>query len=190
MKSSSGNNVLAPTPPASVTHMPLIDSHPRKKPHGGILRAVFVTTLVATTITACAPVISVPAGVNATEPICADVVLALPDVVLEQERAKTTSQATAAWGEAGAAITFICGVNQPDPTSEDCQSITLDMFGREDTFDWIMNTSDSGFTFTSYGRDPAMMVQVPATLNSTQPTAALLDVANGVAQVPATKACR
>lgn len=146
--------------------------------------------LLLTAVSACTPVISVPAGVEATAPVCADAVLALPDTVLDQERAKTTSQATAAWGEAGAAVTFICGVNQPDPTSEDCQSITLDVYGREETFDWIVDSTDSGFTFTSYGREPAMMVQVPATLDTPQPTAALLDVASGVAKIPATKACR
>ncbi|MFD2839008.1 DUF3515 family protein [Populibacterium corticicola] len=140
-------------------------------------------------LTACTPVISVPAGTYATEPICAEVVLSLPDQVLEQDRAKTTSQATAAWGEGGAAITFTCGVEEPETASEDCQSITLDMFGEPETFDWIAYPSDTSFTFVTYGREPAMMVQVPASLNASQPTAALLDVANGVSKIPATKAC-
>ncbi|WP_313280602.1 DUF3515 family protein, partial [Timonella senegalensis] len=127
-------------------------------------------------LSACTPTISVNAGPYATEPVCAKVVLALPDQVLEQERAKTTSQATAAWGEGGAAITFTCGVQPPAPTTEDCQSITTDVFGTDETFDWITTQDSKGFTFVSYGRTPAMMVQVPAILGTNQPTAALLDV--------------
>lgn len=140
-------------------------------------------------LTACTPVISVQAGKYATEPVCADVVLTLPDLVLDQERVKTSSQATAAWGEAGKAITFTCGVESPDPTTEDCQSITTNVYGKEETFDWIMIAGESGFTFVSYGREPAMMVQVPNSLNAPQPTAALLDVANAVAKIEATHAC-
>ncbi len=140
-------------------------------------------------LTACTPVISVPAGTYATEPICAEVVLALPDQVLEQDRAKTTSQATAAWGVGGAAVTFTCGVEEPETASEDCQSITVNVYGEPETFDWIAYPHDSGFTFVTYGRTPAMMVQVPASLNASQPTAALLDVATGVSKVAATKAC-
>lgn len=155
--------------------------------------SVFATLAIVSvsglTLSACTPVISVQAGKYATEPICADVVLALPDVVLDQEKVKTTSQATAAWGEAGKAITFTCGVESPDPTTEDCQSITTNVYGVEETFDWIMVKGDSGFTFVSYGREPAMMVQVPNSLNAQQPTAALLDVANAVSKITATHAC-
>lgn len=174
-----------------------VSARTAKRPEHQSQRAVFRRARVAVPIlavslivSACTPVISVPAGQDAAEPVCADVVLSLPDVVLDQERSKTTSQATAAWGEAGAAVTFICGVAQPDPASEDCQSITLDIYNEQETFDWIMSNSESGFTFVSYGREPAMMVQVPSSLNATQPTAALLDVANAVAKIPATKACR
>ncbi|WP_435300443.1 DUF3515 family protein [Timonella sp. A28] len=137
----------------------------------------------------CTPTISVRAGVDATEPICAKVVLTLPDEVLGQKRVKTNSQATAAWGEPGSAITFTCGVEPPQPTTEDCQSITAQVFGEEQVFDWITNSTDNGFTFVSYGRSPAMMVQVPASLDTPQPTAALLDVASAVAKVEATSAC-
>jgi hypothetical protein len=63
------------------------------------------------------------------------------------------------------------------------------MFGEPETFDWIAYPSDTSFTFVTYGREPAMMVQVPASLNASQPTAALLDVASGVSKIPATKAC-
>jgi hypothetical protein len=152
------------------------------------LGIAFGVALLSTSA-ACAPVITVPVGVEATTPVCAEVVLALPDVVLDQEKAKTNSQATAAWGEPGAAITFTCGVAAPDPTSEDCQSITTNVYGAPETFDWILITSSTGFSFVSYGREPAMMVQVPASLNAEQPTAALLDVAQAVAKVPATHAC-
>jgi len=147
------------------------------------------TATIAAVLAGCAPTISVNAGEYADDPLCARVVLALPDTVLEQQKAKTTSQATAAWGVGGAAITFTCGVEPPAPTTENCQSITASVFGEDMDFDWIATQDDRGFTFISYGRNPAMMVQVPAILGANQPTAALLDVATAVAKVEATHSC-
>lgn len=141
-------------------------------------------------LTACAPTIATTAAEHATDPACAKVVLSLPDTVLEQDRAKVTAQATAAWGEPGAAITFTCGVADPDPASEQCQSMTLNIFGKEEVFDWILVESKQGLNYISYGRSPAMLVQIPFTLGSSQPTAALSDIALAVSHIPATKACK
>lgn len=149
-----------------------------------------LTAAALVALTGCAPTITVDAGTYATEPICAEVVLSLPKVVLDQPKAKSTSQATAAWGQPGAAITFACGVEPPSPTTEDCQSITTNVFGNPVVFDWITTENEGGWTFTSYGREPAMQVRVPASLESTQPTGALIDVASSVAYVKATRACQ
>lgn len=150
----------------------------------------FLASAALVALTGCAPTITVDAGPYATEPVCAEVVLSLPKVVLDQPKAKSTSQATAAWGQPGAAITFTCGVEPPIPTTEDCQSITTNVFGNPEVFDWITTENEKGWTFTSYGREPAMQVQVPASLESTQPTGALIDVASSVAYVEATHACQ
>lgn len=143
-----------------------------------------------TAMTGCAPTITVEAGPYATEPICAQVVLSLPKTVLDQQRVKASGQTTAAWGESGAAITFTCGVEPPSPTTQDCQSITVDVFGIPEVFDWISTETESGWTFTSYGREPAMQVQIPRSLEASQPTGALVDVASAVAYVEATHACQ
>lgn len=141
------------------------------------------------TITACSPTISVPAGDAAADPLCARVVLSVPGEVAGQQKVRASGQATAAWGEPGAAITLACGVEQPSPTSSDCQSITLDGSGGA-TFDWITAQDDNGWTFVTYGRDPAVAVQVPAALAGSQPTAALIDLAGAVSEVEATQSCR
>ncbi len=153
-----------------------------------VVGALGAVSLLA--LTACAPTISTQPGPYATDPLCAQVVLSLPKTVLGQDRAKITAQTTAAWGKPGAAIVLTCGVEPPIPTTKDCQSITTPVFGTPVVFDWISTEDDAGWTFTSYGRDPAVMVQVPHSLESTQPTGALVDIAGSVAYVEATHACQ
>ena len=141
-------------------------------------------------LTACTPTINVPAGVDAAEPICATVVLMLPDEVGGQSKVRASSQATAAWGEPGRAITLRCGVEPPAPTTQDCQSVDPGIPGLG-TFDWITTQDDNGWTFTTYGREPAVSVQVPTELGGSQPTASLIDVARAVSEIPTTShACR
>lgn len=169
-------------------------SAPRSTAGGSLARTVRArVALVAggvALLAGCAPTISTTAGQYATSPECARVVLSLPDTVLDQQRAKVTAQATAAWGEPGAAITFTCGVGDPDPASDQCQSMTLNVFGKEEVFDWILIESEQGLSYVSYGRSPAMLVQIPYSLGTTQPTAALTDIALAVSHIEAEKACR
>jgi hypothetical protein len=141
-------------------------------------------------LVACTPTITVPAGVDAAEPVCAKVVLMLPEEVGGQAKVRASSQATAAWGEPGRAITLRCGVEPPAPTTQDCQSVDPGIPGLG-TFDWITTQDDNGWTFTTYGREPAVAVQVPTELGGGQPTAALIDVSRAVAEIPTTShACR
>lgn len=138
----------------------------------------------------CAPTIATTAGPYAPDPACASVMLALPESVLNLPRAQVTAQGTAAWSEGNGAVVVTCGVEQPAPTQEDCQSITTNVFGIEETADWISTSDDRGWIFTTYGRDPAIMVQVPHALNEPQPTGALVDVAPAIAEVEQTQFCR
>lgn len=151
--------------------------------HGGLLLAVAL-------LGGCATTISTAPGPNAADPACATVILSLPDEVLGQERAQVTAQGTAAWGEPQRAVVVTCGVEQPAPTQEDCQSITTDTFGVASTVDWIATTDNSGWIFTTYGRNPAVMVQVPQALKELQPTGALVDVAGAVTSIEQTEFCR
>ena len=137
---------------------------------------------------ACTPTINVPAGTDAGNPLCAKTVLVAPVEVGGLPRIKASSQATAAWGEPGSAITLRCGVEQPAIGIGNCQEIVVPVGGVDTSFDWITSSDENGWTFTTYGRDPAVMVQVPSTVEG-QPTAPLVDLANAVNEIPVTKRC-
>jgi hypothetical protein len=140
-------------------------------------------------VSGCTPTINVSPGDAAADPLCARLVLAVPETVLDQPKVRASGQATAAWGEAGAAITLTCGVEVPPPTTQECESISMVTGGVEQTFDWITTKDDNGWTYVSFGRDPAVAVQVPTSLGQGQPTAALVDLARAVSEVEATRTC-
>jgi len=150
-----------------------------------VLLSALGVAVTGSALVACAPVISVPVATHATDPACADVVLDLPDQVAGQDQKTTSSQATSAWGSAGSAITLRCGVAEPGP-SDRCQSIENP---DGSSVDWVTDETPTGWTFVTYGRDPAIEVQVPKSLGEGQPTVALVDVAPAVADVRATKRC-
>lgn len=145
------------------------------------------TVLCVAVLTSCAPTVAVPVAPDATEPVCASVVLATPDTLLDLPRIRTTSQATTAWGAAGAAVTLRCGVEAPGP-SADCLAIDA-TGGREAPVDWIATQTTSGWSFVTYGRSPAVQVQVPDSAGLGQPSAVLADLGGAVALVSATERC-
>jgi hypothetical protein len=149
------------------------------------LRALLCLPAVAL-LAACTPMIGVEAGEDATDPDCAPVMLALPDVVAgDLERADTNAQATAAWGEPGAAVTLRCGVTPPGP-SADCQRIE----SGDGTVDWIVASGDDGtWRFTTYGREPAVEVTVPPAVTQDHSTSFIADLTRAVELVPATREC-
>jgi len=136
---------------------------------------------------ACASRIGVPVAEDAANPLCADVVLALPDSLGEDlPQVGTTSQATAAWGEPGAAVTLRCGVEVPGPTTTACQSVE----SGSGTVDWLVVEDGAGtWTFTTYGRDPAVQVVVPPAVTEARSTSFVADLAPAVLEVPQTRAC-
>lgn len=149
------------------------------------LRALFCLPALAL-LAACAPTIGVEAGEDAANPDCAPVMLALPDVVADDlEKVRTNSQATAAWGEPGAAVTLRCGVAPPGP-STDCQRIE----SAAGSVDWIVTSgADGTWRFTTYGREPAVDVTVPPTVTQDHSTSFIADLTPAVDQVPATREC-
>lgn len=135
---------------------------------------------------ACAPTIGVPVADDAANPLCADVVLALPDSLDEDlTQVGTTSQATAAWGAPGAAVTLRCGVEVPGPTTTQCQSVE----SGSGSVDWLVVEEAGTWTFTTYGRDPAVQVVVPPAVTEDHSTAFVADLAGAVTKVPQTRAC-
>ncbi|MBM7820550.1 hypothetical protein JOE63_003027 [Cellulosimicrobium cellulans] len=177
--------MLDAVPPASPSTRPGPSRPRRSRP---LTRTVAVPALlgVVAATAACAPSIGVPVADDAQNPLCADVVLALPETLGEDlAKVGTTSQATAAWGEPGAAVTLRCGVEVPGPTTTTCQSVESD----GGTVDWLVVEDEGTWTFTTYGRDPAVQVVVPPAVTEDHSTSFIADLGRAVMEVPQTRAC-
>lgn len=160
------------------------------------LATVGVLTLA---LSGCSAAVPVDAAPHATDPVCAQIVLAVPRTLGSPARTaagpsiptgaldkrQTTSQATAAWGESQPII-LRCGVEPPAPTTDQC--ISIDSTGSA-SVDWVMRENDDSWTFVTYGRSPAVEVVVPKAAALDQPTAVLVDIASAVAIAPATRQC-
>ncbi len=79
--------------------------------------------IVLAALAGCSQAVSVEVATYATDPLCASVVLALPDTLAGLDRSRTTSQATAAWGSGEDAVTLRCGVEVPGPTTQQCVTV-------------------------------------------------------------------
>lgn len=147
---------------------------------------VLLVLPVAATLAACAPTIGVEAADDAANPACAEVMLALPDQLADDlPKVRTDSQATAAWGAPGAAVTLRCGVRPPGP-SADCQRVE----SPAGTVDWIVATDGEGtWRFTTYGREPAVEVVVPPAVTERHSTAFVADLTQAVNHVEQTREC-
>lgn len=152
--------------------------------------AIALTTaaLALVALAGCARTIGVEVAPSAADPRCAEVMLAVPDELGgDLPKVTTDSQATAAWGEPGAAVTMRCGVAEVGP-SADCQHVDS---GDGTAVDWIVTTDDAGtWSFVTYGREPAVEVIVPPAVTENHSTSFIADLAGAVTQVPATKECQ
>jgi len=116
------------------------------------LPAALAATVLLLALAGCSPTVALPTAEDATNPLCARVVVALPDTVAGLDARETDAQGTGAWGSP-ANIILRCGVPAPDPTSSECLPV--------DGVDWIRDDSkDPNFTFTTYGRTPAIEVVI------------------------------
>lgn len=153
----------------------------------------------------CAQSVGVAVAPYATDPDCARVVLTVPESLgdgLAEHR--TTSQATAAWGDPADPVTLRCGVEVPGPTTEQCVTVetasgtTIDWLVRADAEpadgagddpDLALDPGSSDWTFVTYGRDPAVEVHVPASVVAERSTSFLDALSPAIAQVEATRSC-
>ncbi|QTE28659.1 DUF3515 family protein [Pengzhenrongella sicca] len=148
--------------------------------------------LLVVATAACAPAVSVRVAPAAADPICASVVLALPDELADGARLDTTSQATAAWGDAAAPIVLRCGVDPLPPTTQSCVTAT-DAAGV--SVDWVAvegaRAADgtATWTFTTYGREPAVEVTVPGQVTADRSTSFLVDLSAAVTHAPQLRSC-
>lgn len=152
--------------------------------------AVVLVALLA----GCAPTVSVAEAPYGHDPACARVVLALPDELGGLPRLATSSQASTAWGTATAPVVLRCGVEPPGPTTDRCVTVETPS---GPSIDWLAvpaeddgggtdpgdASDDAGgpgpaegvtdWTFTTYGRAPAIEVVVPAEVVSGRSTSFL-----------------
>src|SRR5699024_8527115 len=118
--------------------------------------------------------VQVPPGPDATNPVCADIVIGAPPEVLGMGRTETSSQGTAAWGSGEDAVVMRCGVTPPGPTTDLCTTLAD---GSGAKVDWIVRELEGDVVlYTTYGREPAIDVTVPRSAAPDQPSAAALDL--------------
>jgi len=89
---------------------------------------------------------------DADDAACAAVSVRLPSSVAGESRRWTDAQATGAWGSP-ATILLTCGVEIPGPSPLRCETV--------EGVDWLVDESRADedlYTFTTFGRDPAVSV--------------------------------
>ncbi|HQY33778.1 DUF3515 family protein [Actinotalea sp.] len=171
--------------------MPLAHRTAHRRTVSPVPVVAVATALLLASTAGCATRVSVPVAPYAADPLCAAVVLALPQDLAGLPRLRTTSQATVAWGEATSAVVLRCGVEPPPPTTDQC--VTAD--DGTTAVDWVAvpGPADADgaapWTFTTYGRSPAVEVRVPAAVTSTRSTSFLLELGPAIATVEATRRC-
>jgi hypothetical protein len=133
-------------------------------------------------------VIPVQVAPHATEPVCASVVLAMPDSLGEGlAKRDTNAQATAAWGDPAAPVVLRCGVERLGPTTEHCQTVETPV---GPSIDWVVVEGDDGsWTFTTYGREPAVELRVPAPVAEERSTAFVDQLGPAVALTEQIRSC-
>ncbi len=129
-------------------------------------------------MTGCSPVVDVEPAADAANPACAEVMVALPDEISDNELRQTDSQATAAWGEPSKLIVR-CGVTPPGPTTDRCVTVN--------GIDWVLTEGDPAWTATTYGRDPA--VEAVFDPNEVPSSTVLVSLGGAVDAVPQDNEC-
>jgi hypothetical protein len=139
-----------------------------------------IAVVVVGVLTGCSPTVALTPAASATSAKCASVVVLLPDTVSTLPQRQTDAQGTGAWGAPD--IILRCGVPVPGPNSLPCDSV--------DGIDWLLKADGNNvFTFTTFGRDPAVAVTVNAKNVKADGNQALNDLAIAVAEIPATHHC-
>jgi hypothetical protein len=118
-------------------------------------------------------------GPEAGSAACTALLERLPERVLDRQRTDLDVAGAAAWGDP--AIVLRCGVQPTGPTSDPC----LDAGG----LDWTFTETKEHFRFITYGREPAVEVTLPTSIDRTTATGALIDLAEAITPIPKTASC-
>ena len=146
--------------------------------------ARFVTGCLVVTgvlvVTGCSSTVALKPAPDANNPLCAEVMVRLPDGIGDQDRRWTDAQATAAWGDPDYSVLMSCGVPVPGPSTLQC--VTLG------GVDWLVNAEDTPWLrVTSYGRDPAVELYIDSTALSAD--SVLGAIGPRMAEIPVTAKC-
>ncbi|MDM7853966.1 DUF3515 family protein [Cellulomonas alba] len=151
------------------------------------------SALLLGALAGCASAVPVDVAPSATDPVCARVVLDTPSSLGSGlERRRTDAQATTAWGSPSDPIVLRCGVTPLGPTTDKC--VTVETPGGP-SIDWVAVASQgeddpsSDWTFTTYGRVPAVEVHVPAAVATAHSTAFLDALGQAVSHTRKERAC-
>jgi hypothetical protein len=144
-----------------------------------IVRGAALAAVGGLTLTACTSLVAdIEVAPEATDPLCAQAMVAMPEEIAGHERRRTDSQSTAAWGEPAVAV-FRCGVEPPGPTTDECVGAN--------GVDWVVREEGTNWRITTYGREPAMEVLFDGERVSS--SSVMVDVGNAAARVPAEGGC-
>lgn len=144
-----------------------------------VVRAAAVAAVSGLTLSACTSLVAdIELAPEATDPLCAEAMVAMPEEIAGHERRRTDTQSTAAWGEPAVAV-FRCGVPVPGPTTDECVGAN--------GVDWVVSEEGSNWRITTYGREPAMEVLFDSERVSS--SSVMVDVGNAAARIPAESGC-
>jgi hypothetical protein len=116
----------------------------------------------------------VAAAPHAADPACGALLTRLPEAVLGRGKRSLDVAGAAQWGDP--AIVLRCGVPVPGPSDDRCTAV--------DDVDWIFSQSKKDYEFVSYGRTPAVEVDVPVAVDRTSAPSALVDLNDAVRAMP------
>lgn len=142
---------------------------------------VALALVIGASLAGCAHAVTTIAAPSATLSACADVLVNLPQQVGAADRREVTAQATAAWvNNDRPAIVLTCGVTPPGPSTDPCT--------RVGEVDWVVDEVDAQVRYRSFGRIPAVQIEVP--LDQQDGVDLLLSSASAtLAAQPAERAC-
>lgn len=143
------------------------------------IRGAALAAVGGLTLTACTSLVAgIEVAPNATDPLCAEAMVAMPEEIAGHERRRTDSQSTAAWGDPAVAV-FRCGVEPPGPTTDECVGAN--------GVDWVAREEGTNWRITTYGREPAMEVLFDGERVSS--SSVMVDVGNAARRIPAEGGC-
>ncbi len=139
-----------------------------------------VGALLVGGLAGCSRAVPTEPAPSSAEQGCAQVLVRLPDGLGDRERRQVTSQATAAWGDGDSLVVVRCGLEPLGPTTDLCV--------RVGAVDWVTTTGDGTTRYTTYGRSPAVEIE----LQGTDPEGTdlvLSEIGSAVEVLPADREC-